>query len=273
MKNFFLLSLLMITQVLGDIWLSRGMKEFGIFNPTDLSAILHIIAFLLTNTWIWLGVFFLVGSFVLYLAAISYLDLSYVLPIQAFSYVLNALFAVILLGEQVPLMRWVGIGTISGGVLLVGLTKGKSTTTTKSSLPVKEHLIPAFLLPLGLTVSKTWLAIFILSFADASGDVLMAVGMKQMGQVSANSIQQVGQLIIKVLTNKNILGGICGQSIAFITLITALSWADISLVRPASALTYVISMLGAKFILKEKFGQGRLAGIFLITLGVFCLAD
>jgi len=258
----------MITQVLGDIWLSRGMKGFGTLTTLDFSTLEHLLFFLFTNIWIALGIIFLLTSLVLYLTAISHLDLSYVLPIHAFSYVLNAILAAILLGEQVPIMRWLGIIAISGGVLLV------STTQARSNISIKErHLISAFMFPLGVVISKTWLAIFILSFADASGDILLARGMKEVPQVSWQSPRQVCQLIVKVLTNKNIIGGVCSQTIAFLTLITALSWADVSLIRPASALTYIISMLGAKFILREKLVSGRLAGISLITLGVFFLAE
>ena len=254
----------MITQVLGDIGLSRGMKDFGALSTITIESVQHLLIFLLTNIWIWLGVTFLVISMVLYLTAISHLDLSYVLPIHAFSYVLNALFAAILLQEQIPVMRWLGIAIISLGVLFVGLTKGQSQPASSES-----KLMPAWMLPFGVFLSKTWLAIFIMSFADASGDVLMAKGMKEVNQAKLS----LKQLIIKVATNINILGGVFSQSIAFFTFVAALSWADVSLVRPASALTYIISMLGAKFILRERFVVGRLAGIFLISVGVFWLVD
>ena len=57
--------------------------------------------------------------------------------------------------------------------------------------------------------------------------------------------------MIKVITNPIIISGITCQGIAFFSFISVLSWADISFVRPATALTYIISMLGAKLILKE----------------------
>jgi bacterial/archaeal transporter family protein len=263
LKKFFLLFSLIITQVLGDIGLSRGMKDFGAIDTITIASVQHLLVFVFTNIWIWLGILSLVISMVLYLTAISELDLSYVLPIHAFSYVLNAFCAAILLKEQIPVMRWLGIATITLGVILVGLTKGQSEPIPRSKL------MPAFMLPLGVFLSKTWLAIFVMSLADASGDILMAKGMKEINKAEVAS----KQLIMTVVTNTNIIGGIFSQGIAFFTFISALSWADISLIRPASALTYLFSMLGAKFILKERFVVGRLAGIFLITVGVFWLAD
>ncbi len=50
--------------------------------------------------------------------------------------------------------------------------------------------------------------------------------------------------------------------------ITVLSWADISFVRPATALTYLFSMLGAKLMLRETFKREKLIGITLIGIGV-----
>lgn len=258
----------MITQVLGDIWLSRGMKSLSAvdFTHLNLATVISLFSFLFSNFWIWLAVIFLVTSLILYLGAISRLDLSFVLPIHALSYVLNAVFAVWILGEQVPLTRWLGIFAITFGVMLVSVTKAKTTM----DFSVNSRIVPAFFLPLGLVISKTWLAVFIISFADATGDILMAKGMKQ---VTNNSDGRIWKTITRVIGNRNILGGVLSQATAFGAMIAALSWADISLIRPASALTYIISMLGAKFILNEKLAKGRLVGISMIALGVLFLAE
>jgi len=94
-KTFFLLASLILTQVLGDIGLSRAMRDFGAVT-FHWSVIPALIGFLLTNVWIWMGVCCLLLSLVIYLTAISRLDLSYVLPIHSFSYVLNAILAALL---------------------------------------------------------------------------------------------------------------------------------------------------------------------------------
>jgi uncharacterized membrane protein len=269
--NFILLPLLIITQVLGDIWLSRGMKSFGEMNPLDPSLWLPLLVYLLTNPWIWLGVLTLIVSLGLYLTAISRLDLSYVLPIHSFSYVLNTLFAWWLLNEHISAMRWMSTSLISLGVLLVGLSQGKTIFQEKKQsrkAKIISKNIPFFLFPLSLSLSKTWLAVIILSVADAAGDLFLALGMKQIGKVKRLPLKQMLYLIRQILTNPIILSGILCQAIAFATFISVLSWADISFVRPATALTYIISLLGAKFILKEKIARGRLIGIIFIGFGV-----
>ena len=271
MKNFFLLALLISTQVLGDIGLSRGMKGFGAVNPLDFSSILPLGLYLITNIWIWIGLSFLILSLVLYLTAISRLDLSFVLPIHSFSYVINAVFAQFLLGENISEMRWLSIFVISFGVLFVGLSQqisDKSLKKQKSLPKIKSKRIPLFFLPLGFSLSKTWLAVMILSLADSAGDLLLASGMKKVGKIEKMSIKETLQLSYQIITNSSILSGIACQAIAFFMFITVLSWADISFVRPATALTYLFSMLGAKLMLKETFTKEKLIGIILIGVGV-----
>lgn len=271
MKTFFLLAALIITQVLGDIGISHAMKTFGTVNPLDLPSLIPLFFFLLTNIWLWAAIFFLVISLALYLTAISRLDLSYVLPIHAFSYVVNAVFAGWLLGEQVAPLRWLSTFIISLGVLLVGLSKRPNRelkTPALAKISLKSRNIPLFLLPLGLSLSKTWLAVIILSLADSAGDLLLALGMKKIGAIGKMNFSQILIVLRQIITNPAVLSGIACQAIAFVTFISVLSWADISFVRPATALTYISSMIGAKFLLKEEFGRERLFGITLIGFGV-----
>ncbi|MEB3310552.1 MAG: hypothetical protein VKJ02_09985 [Snowella sp.] len=272
MKTFFLLAILILTQALGDIGLSRGMKDFGVVNPLDFGGIIPLITYLLTNVWIWIGVLFLIISLIFYLTAISRFDLSFVLPIHSFSYVVNAFLAWILLGEQVLVMRWLSTLIISSGVLLVSLSKRPVSQPPKlptSPVKIGSRNIPFFLLPFSLSVSKTWLAVIVISLADSAGDLLLACGMKQVGSVGKMGWRAGFDLVRNIITNPAIISGIACQAIAFFTFIAVLSWADISFVRPATALTYLFSMLGAKLILKETFSRERLMGTALIGFGIF----
>jgi len=66
-----------------------------------------------------LGFFLLLAFFALYLAALSRLDLSYVLPMTASTYVLTALSAWLILGESVSPVRWAGTLAVTIGIVLV----------------------------------------------------------------------------------------------------------------------------------------------------------
>ena len=95
-----------------------------------------------------------------------------------------------------------------------------------------------------------------------------ARGMKQIGEVNFKSLKGLFEQIGKVIINPLIIVGVVCQTIAFLSFISVLSWADVSFVRPATALTYICSILGAKFWLKEKVSLGRFIGIIFIVIGL-----
>jgi drug/metabolite transporter (DMT)-like permease len=68
---------------------------------------------------IWMGTVSLILFFVLFSAALTWADLSFVLPVSAFGYILNVAFAFYFLHEPVSALRWLGTGLIIFGVVLV----------------------------------------------------------------------------------------------------------------------------------------------------------
>jgi uncharacterized membrane protein len=61
------------------------------------------------------------------MAMLSWADLSYVAPVTAIGYVLNALMGRAFLGERVSGARWAGTLLIVAGVALVGSTSIRTT--------------------------------------------------------------------------------------------------------------------------------------------------
>ena len=84
------------------------------------------------NPVIWLGILFLTGYMASLMTVMSWADYSYVMPVGAFGYAVNAMLAVVFLHETVSIHRWTGVFVICVGVLLVGQTK----PTTVSNPPV-----------------------------------------------------------------------------------------------------------------------------------------
>ena len=62
------------------------------------------------------------------------------------------------------------------------------------------------------------------------------------------------------------------MALAFYALLVLLSWEPISLVIPASALSYVVGTFGAKYILGEDVTTARWAGVILVCIGVALVA-
>ncbi|MBD1824454.1 hypothetical protein H6F51_18455 [Cyanobacteria bacterium FACHB-DQ100] len=120
MNRTVIMLLLVICQVFGDLWISRGMREIGPINSVEIGALLMVAVKFLTSPWIWLGIAFLICSLLLYLAAMSRFDLSYVIPMTAFTYVLSTAMAILILREQVSAIRLLGTCVITAGAFVVG---------------------------------------------------------------------------------------------------------------------------------------------------------
>jgi uncharacterized membrane protein len=106
------------TNVVGNYALSRGMHQVGEIESWSPMPYIHAFA----HPWVAVGVVFMLAWLVSRLALLSWADLSYVVPVTSFSYVLSALAAQAYLGEHVKPLRWAGIAVITLGVALVALT-------------------------------------------------------------------------------------------------------------------------------------------------------
>ena len=113
----------------GDSMLAHGMKQVGSISPEHLSTAI----FAVLNPWVAAGILFLLGFFASYLTALSWADLTYVLPATSFGYVIVALIAKFGLHEHVSTMRWLGILLITAGVGFV--TRGPELTPPKEATP------------------------------------------------------------------------------------------------------------------------------------------
>ncbi len=92
--------------------LSHGMKQAGSVSLHHLQSVILAVA----NPWVAIGILLLLAFFASYMNALSWADLTYVLPATSLGYVLLALIAKFALHEQVSPLRWLGIALISGGV-------------------------------------------------------------------------------------------------------------------------------------------------------------
>ncbi len=104
---------------IGDIFLTQGMKSSGDISTMGLRQIISTIAAAMTDWRLILGTALQAVYFGLWLAVLSWEDLSVALPLQALSYLVVAFLAQWYLGEQVGGMRWAGICLICVGVALV----------------------------------------------------------------------------------------------------------------------------------------------------------
>jgi drug/metabolite transporter (DMT)-like permease len=103
----------------GHVMLSKGMKTIGDLTEAPGEAVTAMVVRAATNPWVLLGVALQASFFFLYVTLLSRADVSKVLPMTAFDYIVVALLAQSLLAEPVTAARWAGIGLIVAGVALV----------------------------------------------------------------------------------------------------------------------------------------------------------
>jgi uncharacterized membrane protein len=77
---------------------------------------------LLSSPIVWGGLLLFGLSAIVWLFALSRASLSFAYPFAALSYVLIVLFSVLVLHEDVPVLRWVGVAFIVTGIMLVAQT-------------------------------------------------------------------------------------------------------------------------------------------------------
>ena len=120
----------------------------------------------------------------------------------------------------------------------------------------------------------TWSAIALLVAASTAGDVLLSAAMKKIGDLGALR-RRAGLAAVagQALTRRLFWIGIACMTVAFFSLLVALSWADVSLVAPAAtSLTFLTTALAAKLFLKENVDRRRWLSALLVGAGVALLA-
>ncbi len=120
---------------------------------------------------------------------------------------------------------------------------------------------------------KVWGVIAFVAALAVAGEVLIASGMRDLGDLDLIRARS-GLLgtIRAVLTNvKFVIGALC-MAFNFFAMLFALSIADLSLAGPAIAsLTYIGNAIAAKLVLGEKVDQRRWLATAFVAVGVVLL--
>jgi drug/metabolite transporter (DMT)-like permease len=119
---------------------------------------------------------------------------------------------------------------------------------------------------------KTALALSIIILTSSLGDVLIAKGMKQVGEISTLRLRALVLIGKRMVCNAAFLLGLLCLATGFGAFLAVLSWADLSFIVPATSLSFVVSTLGAKWLLQERINRLRWIGILCVCVGVALLS-
>jgi drug/metabolite transporter (DMT)-like permease len=123
-------------------------------------------------------------------------------------------------------------------------------------------------------VMRVWGSICFVAVLAIAGEVLIAAGMREIGDLDDVRVQKgIWGTIAAVVSNvKFFIGALC-MALNFFAMLFALSIAELSLAAPAIAsLTYIGNAFAAKWFLREKVDQRRWIATGFVALGVILLA-
>ncbi|SRR6266851_1812731 len=119
---------------------------------------------------------------------------------------------------------------------------------------------------------KTAVVLLLALLAEAGGNVCLSQGMREMSAASQLGGLAIVVLLLRGLTSPTIWLGMGLLGVFFGLYAAALSWADLSVVLPATALGYVLNVAGGAYVLHEAVPPARWAGSLLIGLGICCVS-
>jgi drug/metabolite transporter (DMT)-like permease len=125
LRKYLVLVGITVFSTAGDSLLARGMKDLGSVSLHNFPGLLLSIL----NPFVASGILLLLAFFSCYMSALSWADLTYVLPATSLTYVFVAVVARFSFHEEISPTRWLGIALIAAGVGFVAA--GPSTTPSR----------------------------------------------------------------------------------------------------------------------------------------------
>jgi drug/metabolite transporter (DMT)-like permease len=107
---------------------------------------------------------------------------------------------------------------------------------------------------------------------EAVGVVLLSQGLHEIGEIKKVSLGEIGRIVGRGATNRNILLGVAFEAAFFGVLLYLLSQKDVSLIWPLTSLGFVITTFAAKFLRHEDVSALRWTGVALIVIGAALVA-
>jgi len=116
-----------------------------------------------------------------------------------------------------------------------------------------------------------WVLVALISASTALAEVLQSAGMKEHGEIQDFRPVAVAGHLMRLIRNARLLGAVAALTVSFFAFLALLSISELSFAVPATAVTYVLETILAKYFLKERVDWRRWAGAILVTGGVALL--
>ncbi len=122
-----------ISASIGQILVRRGMLAVGELAGWSPRYLVAYFWHALTNPWVIAGTVGNALFYFLFLAVLSWAEVSVALPLTALEYAIAAVLGILFLKEPVPPLRWAGIGLVMAGVLVIGVEQRRAAALSAAS--------------------------------------------------------------------------------------------------------------------------------------------
>jgi drug/metabolite transporter (DMT)-like permease len=113
-----------------------------------------------------------------------------------------------------------------------------------------------------------WTLIGIIVASTTVGEVLQAMGMRRHGEIRDFRPGAIGRALALLARNRFVIGSVFMMAVSFFAYMGLLTVSELSFAVPATAITYVLETVLAKYLLKEQVNWLRWAGASLVICGV-----
>ncbi len=113
-----------------------------------------------------------------------------------------------------------------------------------------------------------WVWIAVIVTATTAGEVMQATGMRRHGEIRDFRPGALRRAAAVLARNRFVIGSVAAMAVSFFAYLGLLTMADLSFAVPATAVTYVLETILARYILKEHVNWLRWAGASLVICGV-----
>ena len=113
-----------------------------------------------------------------------------------------------------------------------------------------------------------WVLIGIIVAATTVGEVLSAMGMRRHGEIRDFRPGALGRAAALLARNRFVIGSVAAMAVSFFAYEGLLTVSELSFAVPATAVTYVLETILARYLLKERVNWVRWAGATLVVCGV-----
>lgn len=116
-----------------------------------------------------------------------------------------------------------------------------------------------------------WILLSVIVLATVLSDLLQSYEMKRSGEQTVDR-KGLARLLRMIVSKRYLALSIVCMAVSFFAFMALVQVAPLSFAVPASAATFVLETILAKFVLREHVGRRRTAGTLLVLGGVILLA-